>query len=132
MWRKGILSPSGATNNLYCYHYRQPGYDPQKNPDVMEPEYRTRKEIAEDSGIDEIGIDNVTVSVYPNPAVGSFHIKAPAQVDNVTLYNLSGAQIKTVASPEGNTVNIDGLASGLYLVNINVGGQTATAKLIVK
>ena len=127
-----LLFTSNVTNNLYCYHYRQPGYDPQKNPDVMEPEYRTRKEIADDASVDEIAIDNVTVSVYPNPAVGSFHIKAPAQVDNVTIYNLAGSQIKTVAAPEDNTVNIDGLASGLYLVNVTVGGQTATAKLIVK
>lgn len=54
-----LLYTSAVNNQLYCYHYRQEGYDPTKNPDVMEPEYRTRAEIAagEGSGVTEISDD---------------------------------------------------------------------------
>lgn len=46
---------STANNQIYCYHYRQPGYDPTKNPDEMEINFLTRSEMG---GIDDIVADN--------------------------------------------------------------------------
>ncbi len=46
---------STANNQIYCYHYRQPGYDPSKNPDEMEINFLTRSEMG---GIDDIVADN--------------------------------------------------------------------------
>ena len=62
-----LLYTSSVNNQLYSYHYRQPGYDATKNPDVMEPEYRTRAEIAGGvgSGVADVEADsNAPVEFY--------------------------------------------------------------------
>lgn len=127
-----LLFTSAVNNQLYCYHFRQEDYDPSKNPDKMEPEYRTRKEIAESSGVKEIGIDNMVISVSPNPAVDKFHINIAKQVENVTVYNSAGMRMMNIPTPENNTVSVNGLGAGVYFVNVMVGGKSTTVKLIVK
>lgn len=79
-----LLCTSGLTKQIYCYHYRQPGYDPTKNPDVMEPEFRTREEIAQS------GIFNVE---------GDAAINTNAPVE---YYNLQG--IRLAEPTEGTLV----------------------------
>lgn len=74
-----LLFTSAVNNQVYVHHYRQEGYDPTKNPDVMEPEYRTRKEIADDnSSVINIGSD--------------LDLNAPAE-----YFNLQGVR---VANPD--------------------------------
>lgn len=128
-----LLFASGATGNLYCYHYRQPGYDPEKNPDVMEPEFRTRKEIA---GIETVEADKVvkgkTITVTPNPVVDSFRINVGGSVESASLYTLSGSAVRSVVTPENNTVDVRGLASGMYLLTVKVNSKVLTGKVIVK
>lgn len=128
-----LLYTSSVTNQLYCYHYRQPGYDPEKNPDVMEPEYRTRKEIAESTGIEGVFADNNTViSVSPNPTSVYFTVNVDVPVKSVRIYNLAGALVKAVANPDNNTVQVSGMASGLYMLSIETEESNYSSKLIVK
>ena len=49
-------------------------------------------------------------------------------VQKVDIVSASGA---TVASANGNTVSIDGLAAGAYVVKATVGGQTVTRKVAI-
>ena len=128
-----LLYTSSITKQLYCYHYRQSGYDPEKNPDVMEPEYRTRKEIEESTAIEGVFADNNTViSVSPNPASVYFTVNVDVPVKSVRIYNPAGTLVKTVANPDKNTVQVSDMASGLYMLSIETEESNYSSKLIVK
>lgn len=119
-----LLYSSAVNNQLYCYHYRQPGYDPNKNPDskYMEIDFGEGG-----SGlVEDIASDNaVAVEVYPNPATESFKVKGAT--GDVKVYDLAGRLVlETVAN--GDAISVAGLAAGYYKVVV---GGNATS-LIVK
>lgn len=127
-----LLFTSAVNNQVYCYHYRQDGYDPTKNPDKMEIEYRTRQEIAEDASIDAISVDNTIVTVSPNPATEYFTVNVNTPVKSVSIYNLAGQLVKTVNAPADNTVNVSDVTAGIYLLSIETAESASVSKLIVK
>ena len=80
-------------------------------------------------------------SVYPNPNKGAFTVSFGTQVEGnatIRLMDLTGRTIITrdvTASAGQNAVEInaaDDLASGLYLIQLQVNGQLQAAKLIVE
>lgn len=119
-----LLYSSTVNNQLYCYHYRQPGYDPNKNPDSKYMEI----DFGEGGGslVEDIASDNaVAVEVYPNPATESFKVKGAT--GDVKVYDLAGRLVlETVAN--GDAISVAGLAAGYYKVVV---GGNATS-LIVK
>ena len=94
------------------------------------------------SGIPSVnGIGNSSVRLYPNPAVDNTTMELTlAQAGNVTVmvYDLNGKVVRTEnlgTIAEGtytHTLNCQNLQHGMYLVNVLVGNQRATAKLIVR
>ncbi|MCM1111120.1 MAG: T9SS type A sorting domain-containing protein [Clostridium sp.] len=128
-----LLFTSGVTKNLYIYSYRSDVCDLELNPDVMEPVFATREELAaiENIEAEKAGYGNV-VNVMPNPVVDSFEIDVVGQVEIATLYSLSGSKVLSVDAPEANTVSVKGLAAGLYLLTVEVEGKILTGKVIVK
>ena len=74
--------------------------------------------------------DDMTVSVYPNPAHDFITIRAnndlPLQSD---LYSVTGQ--KVLSSTE-NEINVSGLESGIYFVRINCGDNIITERVIIK
>ncbi len=90
--------------------------------------------------VDGIGTHTTTLSVndfelgafkmYPNPSKDRlyFSISNPAQV---TIYSILGETVRTKRiSQEQNNVNIETLSNGLYLVNVKIGNQSITRKMI--
>ena len=128
-----LLFTSKASNQLYCYHYRQDGYDPAKNPDKMEPEYRTREEI-------ETGIENVTdnktnsFEIYPNPATETFRIKGiDTMKSNLKIYDISGRLVKSIDNVSVcDAISVSDLAAGMYEVIASSATGTKSTRLIVK
>ena len=75
------------------------------------------------TGVDDVTADaeNGGVHIWPVPAESELHIAAGEAIETVSIFNISGA---CVATFEGNndtamTVNVDNLASGVYLVKVN-------------
>jgi hypothetical protein len=60
------------------------------------------------------------LNVYPNPAANNLVIEGEVELSTAYIYNSSGQLVKSVKDIKSNTVDIDvsGLNSGLYLVNI--------------
>ncbi|MBQ6069171.1 MAG: T9SS type A sorting domain-containing protein [Bacteroidales bacterium] len=89
--------------------------------------------------VDNIG-DNA-VRFYPNPAVSNATMELTvAQPGNAVMriYDLSGKVVYSESMgriAEGvhtRTINCEQLQRGMYLVNVVIGGQKATSKLIVR
>lgn len=76
-------------------------------------------------------------SVYPNPAQSEtpVTIEAGASIAAIQLLNMSGQKITVpvinIASGKAE-LNLNGLASGMYLLQLRTAGGTTTKKLIVK
>lgn len=80
------------------------------------------------TGIDDIYATNV--AIYPNPTSGKAIIASDKEVKYVSISNLSGW---TVAASTSNEIDLSGLASAMYLVNIEFNdGSMAVSKIIKK
>jgi hypothetical protein len=75
---------------------------------------------------------DTTFVIYPNPVASVLNISntTGTEVDNVTIYDLSGALV--LSTQKTNTISLSGLASGTYLVKIKSGDRIETKKIIKK
>ena len=123
-----LLFTSKVNGQVYCYTYRQPNYDPNKNPDVMEPV------IPAPSAVEGVEADAIEFATYPNPAVDAFRIKGlDATTCDLRIYDMNGRLVRSVDNM-GIAVKVDvsDLPAGRYEVTAtaaNVG--TVSASLIV-
>ncbi|WP_225035694.1 VPS10 domain-containing protein [Winogradskyella sp. SM1960] len=72
---------------------------------------------------------NDTIKFYPNPTRNSFSVKSDANLSAVTIYNLAGQKVKTINHPNGE-INVNELASGVYMVKVQTSNGTLTKRLI--
>jgi len=77
------------------------------------------------------------VKIYPNPSNGTFYIKNNLNVSlqKATIYDMSGrliSEINLSGASETSTINLTGMAKGMYLVNIHSDNAFVTKKLILE
>lgn len=84
----------------------------------------------EATGIEEITADNV--NVYPNPTKDIVNVNAPAQINNIEVYNIAGQKL-SVYNVNNMTAQIDvtELANGIYFLKINTENGMVTKKFNV-
>jgi len=72
------------------------------------------------------------VSVYPNPSYAIFNIAVPTLKDEVqvTIYNLSGQQIKTLFIKDQGIIDLSKQPNGIYFVKVIHQHQVITKKII--
>jgi hypothetical protein len=83
-------------------------------------------------GVEDFSLNATTV--YPNPSSGAFYIKTKTNLSKVNVYNQTGALVKTVnvtgASKEV-ALNISGIQSGVYFLELQNDSEKSWKKLIV-
>lgn len=89
-----------------------------------------------------LATDNVTIfddiNIYPNPATNNLNITLSEIKNadmNITLYSMTGKKlISDVISKGANSISLDiaGLANGIYLCELEIEGQTTTQKISKK
>lgn len=115
-FRYDFGTKDGALHNLTVNTYF-PGRDV---PVAGEDNYFT-------IGVD--AIDNAKVEVL-NLTGNSNFLRAEGEgVKSMEAYNMAGA---VVASADGNTLNISSLATGIYVVRIDVAGKSVTRKIEIR
>ncbi len=80
---------------------------------------------------------NDAVKIYPNPSNGTFYIKNGLKVNlqKATVYDMSGRLIYEMnlsGTSETSSINLTGMAKGMYLVNIHSENAFVTKKLILE
>ena len=72
------------------------------------------------SGVETTVADSKLV-VFPNPANDVVNVKNGAAIESIALYSMSGAQVNAQPVVEGSnaTLNVSGLASGVYMLKVN-------------
>ncbi len=89
----------------------------------------------------EITIDNeLSLNIYPNPSSGNVHINLgnnQAGDVRISIVNLNGQAVLTkqfhlAAQSKGVDVSLPNLVEGVYLIKLQMAGQTRIKKLVVK
>jgi len=71
------------------------------------------------------------VSVFPNPTSGSFTVQMPneLQINKAALVDVSGKQF-AVSVSNGNTIDMAGFATGIYILNLETAEGTLVKKIV--
>jgi Secretion system C-terminal sorting domain len=81
------------------------------------------------------------LSLYPNPSDGFTNLTFDASNDgdlNITILDLNGRVLRTInnltyeAGKNTYVLDVQGMSTGVYIVNINMGATVNTQKLIIK
>ncbi|MFH6767617.1 T9SS type A sorting domain-containing protein [Gaetbulibacter aquiaggeris] len=85
----------------------------------------------------EDDIFKLAVKIYPNPSNGTFYIKNDLNLNlqKATVYDMSGrliSEINLSGASETSTINLTGMAKGMYLVNIHSDHAFVTKKIILE
>ncbi len=70
------------------------------------------------------------VQIYPNPVKDVLTVSSNKKVNSISVYNTAGQLVKTVQNT--NTVNMNSLSAGVYVVKTDVEGKAETSKVIKK
>ena len=75
------------------------------------------------------------IAIYPNPSESIFNINwNTGEALDIKVFDITGKQIFAKKKITGNSykLDLDGFAQGIYLLNMNMNGKTATKKIILK
>ena len=85
------------------------------------------------------GINNYllnSISLYPNPANDVINVQCTmnnVQIESIEVFDVYGKLINTVnMTPETTTINVSGLAAGMYFVRVTTEQGTATKSFVKK
>lgn len=83
-------------------------------------------------GVEDISLE--AASIYPNPSKGNFSINSKTALEQVSIYTLTGNFVKTIKVESGNStqLNVNGLSTGVYLIELKSTSQKAWKKVIVE
>jgi hypothetical protein len=76
-----------------------------------------------------------TASIYPNPSSGMLTVKTKTGLDKITIYSQTGDLVKTIpvqGQKEDNEINVSGLATGIYIFELQNGTEKAWKKVVVE
>ena len=82
------------------------------------------------NGLAENTLNNRTLEIYPNPNAGKFTVKALSNCEFV-IVNQLGQTIKSSQLQSGESIDISGLAEGIYTIMINGNDNKTSRKIIV-
>lgn len=84
-------------------------------------------------GVEDFSLNASTV--YPNPSKGNFTINTKTSLDKINIYTQNGAFIKTIEVKAGDTqtqVNVKGLSTGIYLIQLQNSTEKSWKKVIIE
>jgi hypothetical protein len=79
----------------------------------------------------EIASSGAGVILYPNPVRNVLRFRSSVALEWISIYNLSGQQVKHFTSP-GTEVNVSDLPRGLYFVRIKIAAGETVRKIVKK
>jgi hypothetical protein len=83
-------------------------------------------------GVEDFSLN--ATAVYPNPSSGDFYIKTKTNLSKVNVYNQTGALVKTIkvaADSREVKVDVNGIQSGVYFLELQNDSEKSWKKVIV-
>lgn len=83
--------------------------------------------------IDEVTAEETDISVYPNPVDnGKLNIKSSVEIDQVSIYDLSGKKVLEQSFNENEFIDVDRLNSGAYILSLQSNNQKISKTILIK
>lgn len=85
--------------------------------------------------LDVIGIDDLdqaTIGIYPNPSSHEYSIVSDKNITEVRVFDYQGKQVHYTFDANQKLVDLHDNAPGIYFIQISLGSQILTKKLIKK
>lgn len=119
------VSPKEIAVNNAIYTYQG-----NRNPYIDHPEYVAI--IWGPTLTTDTFVENA-FNIYPNPSNGDFKIEYDATIGdiNVEVYSLVGQKVFEKQNINNNTISVNGLQSGVYLVKINKDSKSIIKKVVI-
>jgi Secretion system C-terminal sorting domain len=117
-----IAAAFGPTPNSFALEYHGAG---NRNKFIDTP-------LTSALALDKFSLNNA--QLYPNPSNGDFNIKSETSITKVNVYTQTGAFVKTVEvenNVDNATINIKGLSTGVYLIELVNDTEKSWKKIIV-
>ena len=84
-----------------------------------------------------LGVEDFSLNatfIYPNPASGEFFVKTKTNLSKVKIYNQTGSLVKTIDVIDDArevTIDVKGIQSGVYLLELQNDSEKSWKKVIV-
>ncbi|WP_084626024.1 T9SS type A sorting domain-containing protein [Flavobacterium soli] len=84
-----------------------------------------------------LGVEDFSLNasaVYPNPSKGNFTVTSKTTLETISIYTQTGAFVKTITVGAGATeveVDAEGLAQGVYLLELQNASEKSWKKIII-
>lgn len=116
----------GAANVKFRFILRS---DQGENRDGFYFDDFTVETITDNSSVTENA--ETTIRIFPNPTTGSIFVSGLNGVTDIRVLNTAGQNVssKQVNVTGSTELFLDGLANGIYFVNISTGGRYSTVKI---
>ncbi|MBN2680917.1 MAG: T9SS type A sorting domain-containing protein [Bacteroidales bacterium] len=132
------LDFSGSTTHQEVFTFSTGAYVKDNCEFVVFLQHEGTKEIVQVAKVDMetiVGIENITsenISIYPNPATNYINVFTQGN-GNIEIYSISGQLLisKEITS-EAQTVSVENISNGIYLVKVTTPTNSFTEKLIIK
>ena len=94
----------------------------------------TQQIVVTSTGTNEIGKDSQPIRFFPNPVSGSLTIHSGnAPLETISIYDVSGKLlIRTESKGTEQHLELNGLSSGVYILNVKTGKENFTGRIIKK
>ena len=80
--------------------------------------------------VGEIAKDQL--SIYPNPTSNMLYVSHPAGVSKVEIINVTGALVKSLNNVSAEGINVSGLNTGVYFVQVTTNDKTVVVSKFMK
>ena len=80
--------------------------------------------------LDDIELENYTISVFPNPTIKMLNVSTNLEVIQLMLYDILGKQV--LSTKNTNSITVDHLSAGNYIIKIETNRGYITKKVIVE
>ena len=87
------------------------------------------------AAVNAVDYDNVeeaelqSVQVYPNPTTGSFTVSCEG-MSQIDIYAIDGRLVRSIRA-DRDSYQIDGLESGIYMLQVTNGSSSFAQKIII-
>lgn len=123
------VSPYETAKNNAVYNFQG-----NRNPFIDQPNYVCQIWPTQCAALSLPEFETYTVEVYPNPTKDqTVTIESSVKIENISVFSINGQLINVTQNFEtNNQVKLENLASGFYILQINIGNQMIYKKLVVE
>ncbi len=118
---------STIIKSLFKYHYRKPGFDPEKDVEEQDPVFGP----GGGTGIVSEKANRASIHFYPNPARDIIHIESDSEIKGYSIFDLTGRSVMSHTGSE-TTVSVSKLNKGMYILSVDNSAGRASSRLIIE